>query len=101
VAALQRETGGNSAEVLDRVADTVRERAALRRLVRTLTAQGRMARWIVSALPVMLLVIITLLNPEYMSPLFHKTAGQIILAMAAIMVVSGSLVIRKIVDIKV
>ncbi len=101
VAALQRETGGNSAEVLDRVADTVRERAALRRLVRTLTAQGRMARWIVSALPVMLLIIITLLNPEYMSPLFHKTAGQIILAMAAIMVVSGSLVIRKIVNIRV
>lgn len=101
VAALQRETGGNSAEVLDRVADTVRERAALRRLVRTLTAQGRMARWIVSALPVMLLIIISILNPKYMSPLFHKTAGQIILVFAAMMVISGSLVIRKIVNIRV
>jgi tight adherence protein B len=101
VAALQRETGGNSAEVLDRVADTVRERAALRRLVRTLTAQGRMARWIVSALPVMLLVVISLLNPAYMSPLYHQTAGQALLALAAIMIVSGSLVIRKIVNIKV
>jgi tight adherence protein B len=101
VAALQRETGGNSAEVLDRVADTVRERAALRRLVKTLTAQGRMARWIVSALPVALLAIISILNPAYMSPLFHKTAGQGLLALAAIMIVSGSLVIRKIVNIRV
>jgi len=101
VAALQRETGGNSAEVLDRVADTVRERAALRRLVRTLTAQGRMARWIVSMLPVALLVIISVLNAQYMEPLFTKTAGQILLGFAALMVIAGSLVIRRIVNIKV
>jgi tight adherence protein B len=101
VAALQRETGANSAEVLDRVAETIRERAALRRLVRTLTAQGRMARWIVSALPAALLVVVSLLNPEYMTPMYTRTAGQIMLAFAAIMVVSGSLVIRRIVDIRV
>jgi tight adherence protein B len=101
VAGLQRETGGNSAEVLDRVAETVRERAALRRLVRTLTAQGRMARWIVSAIPVLLVIIISLLNPEYMKPLFNKTAGQILLVLASLMVISGSLVIKKIVNIKV
>jgi Flp pilus assembly protein TadB len=52
-------------------------------------------------LPVGLLVIISILNPAYTSPLFHKTAGQALLVLAAIMVVSGSLVIRKIVDIKV
>ena len=48
VAALQRETGGNTAEVLDRVTDTVRERVALQRMIKTLTAQGRMSRWVVS-----------------------------------------------------
>ena len=56
VAALQRETGGNTAEVLDRVAETIRERFELRRLVKTLTAQGRMSRWVVSLLPVVLLL---------------------------------------------
>ena len=55
VATLQRETGGNTAEVLDRVTDTVRDRLALQRMIQTLTAQGRMSRWVVSALPVVLL----------------------------------------------
>lgn len=101
VAGLQRETGANSAEVLDRVAETVRERAALRRLVRTLTAQGRMARWIVSALPVALLLIISVLNPEYMKPLISRSAGQLMLVFAAIMVISGSLVIKRIINIRI
>ena len=51
VAALQRDTGGNSAEVLDQVAENIRGRMELRRLIRVLTAQGRLARWIVSLLP--------------------------------------------------
>jgi tight adherence protein B len=101
VASLQRETGGNSAEVLDRVTESIRERAALRRLVRGLTAQGRMSRWVVSALPVGLLLVISLLNPEYMKPLFTHTSGKIMLSFAATMIVAGSLVIKKIVDIKV
>lgn len=101
VAALQREAGGNSAEVLDRVAETIRDRAALRRLVRTLTAQGRMARWIVSGLPVALLVMISVLNADYMDPLFNRTSGRILLILAAGMVIAGSLVIRKIINIKV
>lgn len=101
VAALQRQTGANSAEVLDRVTENVRESQALRRLVRSLTAQGRMSRWVVSFLPVALLLIITLLNPNYIEPLYTNGIGRVFLALAAIMVVSGSLVIRKIVDIKV
>jgi tight adherence protein B len=101
VASLQRETGGNSAEVLDRVTESIRERAALRRLVRGLTAQGRMSRWVVSALPVGLLLVISLLNPAYMKPLFTHTSGKIMLTFAAVMIVAGSLVIKKIVDIKV
>ena len=54
LAELQRTSGGNSAEILDTVVETIRERAELRRLVRTLTAQGRMARWILTALPIVL-----------------------------------------------
>jgi tight adherence protein B len=101
VASLQRETGGNSAEVLDRVTESIRERAALRRLVRSLTAQGRMSRWVVSLLPVGLLLVISALNPTYMKPLFTHTSGRVMLAFAATMIVAGSLVIKKIVDIKV
>jgi tight adherence protein B len=101
VASLQRETGGNTAEVLDRVTETVRGRADIRRLVRTLTAQGRLARWVVSLLPVGLLLVISLINPEFIAPLFNEPLGRVMLAIAAIMVITGSLVIKKIVDIKV
>jgi tight adherence protein B len=101
VAALQHETGGNTAEVLDRVAETVRERFELRRLVKTLTAQGRMSRWILTGLPVLLLVTITVLNPEYIDPLYTKSGGRVLLVIAAVMVTSGSLVIRKIINIRV
>ena len=101
VATLQRETGGNTAEVLDRVTDTVRERLALQRMIRTLTAQGRMSRWVVSLLPVVLLAIITTINPEYMEPLFETSIGRVLLVVAGLMVVTGSLVIKRVVDIKV
>ncbi len=101
VAALQRRTGGNSAEVLDRVTDTIRERAELRRLVRTLTTQGRMSRWILTALPLALLLIILVMNPGYISPLFTEPGGRILLVISAVMSVVGSLAIRRIVDIKI
>jgi tight adherence protein B len=101
VAALQRRTGGNMAEVLERVTETIRERFELRRLVQTLTAQGRMSRWIVSALPVGLLLALSLINPEYMEPLFTTSVGRIALVVAAGMLIAGSLVIKRIVNIKV
>ena len=101
VASLQRETGGNAAEVLERVIENIRERQAIRRLVRTLTAQGRLSRWIVSILPVGLLVFISAVNPSYMKPMFTHTSGKFMLGLGATMIVAGSLVIKKIVNIKV
>jgi tight adherence protein B len=101
VAELQRRTGSNSAEVLDRVTETVRERFALRRLVRTLTAQGRMSRWVLTCLPVGLLLLIALLNPGYLHPLIHTPFGKFVLLVGAIMVTCGSLVIKRIVEIEV
>jgi tight adherence protein B len=101
VAAMQRETGGNTAEVLERVTETIRERFELRRLIKTLTAQGRMSRWVVSALPIFLLLIITLINPTYMQPLYDRPLGRALLIAAAGFIVAGSLVIKRIVDIKV
>jgi tight adherence protein B len=101
VARLQREVGSNSAEVLDRVIETVRARMELRRLVRVLTAQGRLSRWILTLLPVLLLVFMLLAGGNYMQPLLHATLGKALLVIAAIMVATGSWVIGKIVDIKV
>jgi tight adherence protein B len=101
VATLQRETGGNTAEVLDRVAETVRERGELRRLIASLTAQGRMSRWIVTALPVFLILAISVISPEYMRPLFETAAGNAMLVLAVVLLTTGSLVIKRIVNIKV
>jgi tight adherence protein B len=101
VGALQRETGGNTAEVLDQVTDTIRERFELQRQVQTLTAQGRMSRWVLTALPLFLLLVITLINPGYMSVMYDSTGGRVVLVLSGISVICGSLVIKRIVNIKV
>jgi len=64
-------------------------------------AAGRMSRWVVTALPVVLLVAIALLNPGYLDPLFSHTSGRVLFVFATLLVVGGSLVIKRIVDIKV
>jgi tight adherence protein B len=101
LAELQRTAGGNAAEVLDTVVETLRERADLRRLVQTLTAQGRLARWILSALPIAAALGLAAIQPTAIVPMLHSGIGQIGLVVAAILVITGSLVIQKIVDIKV
>jgi tight adherence protein B len=60
-----------------------------------------MSRWVVSLLPVFLIAAITLLNPEYMEPLYSHPVGRVLLVIAAVMVVTGSFVIKRIVSIKV
>ena len=101
IALLQRETGSSSAEVIDQVAENVRGRLEVRRLVRVLTAQGRMARWIVSFMPLVLVFMILVINPKFLEPLFHTAIGVVALIVATIMVIMGSLVIKRIVEIKV
>jgi tight adherence protein B len=101
LAQLQRTAGGNSAEVLDTVIETLRERADIRRLVKTLTAQGRMARWILTALPVGVGLFMFFGRNELMRPLLESGGGQVAIVIATTMVVAGSLAIQRIVDIKV
>lgn len=101
VSELQREAGGNAAEVVDRVAETVRERFDLRRLINTLTMQGRMSRWIVSALPIAIILILQVENPHYLHPLLESTGGKVVFAFAAAWAVAGSFVIKRIVEIDV
>jgi tight adherence protein B len=101
VATIQRETGGNTAEILDRVVQTIRQRGELRRLMETMTAQGRFSRVVVTAIPPLLLIAISLINPEYLRPLFHTGTGNVLLGLAVALVVAGSLVIKRMVNVKV
>jgi tight adherence protein B len=98
---LQRTVGGNSAEVLDTIVETVRERAEVRRLAQTMTAQGRLARWILSVLPLVLTALMLALAPKLMKPMLVSGGGQFALVVAGMFVVAGSLWIKKIVEIEV
>jgi tight adherence protein B len=101
VVVIQRESGGNTAELLDRTVETLRHRGELRRMVRTLTAQGRAGGFIVSALPVVIALALSLISPGYLDPMVSETAGVVAVVIACCSVVTGWLVIRKVVDIKV
>ena len=100
IVSLQRRTGSSVAEVLDQIASSARDRDELRRELRALTAQGRLARWILTAIPPLLLVGFALINPRYERPLFHTTGGLVALVVAGLMVVAGSLVMKRIVEVK-
>ena len=101
VAVLQRESGGNGAEALDRVVENLRGRDEVRRLVKSLTSQGQLTRWILTAIPVGLLVLLSALSPRYMDPLLHTSTGHALLILAVMLIVAGSLTIKRIVEIEV
>jgi tight adherence protein B len=101
VARLQRETGVSSAEVLERVVDNVRDRQDVRRLVRTLTAQGRLSGFVLVGLPIFMLLFMVLFNRDYVRPLFTETLGQGMLIVALVMIAFGWIIIRRIINIKV
>jgi tight adherence protein B len=101
VTVVQQQTGGNTAEILDQVAANVRARFELRRLVKTLTAQGRVSRWIVTALPIALFLLILVINPSYVHPLLYTTGGQLLMIIGGCMTVAGSFAISKIVQVEV
>jgi tight adherence protein B len=98
---LQREAGGNTAEVLDRVAETIRGRMELRRLVQVLTAQARISRWILTSLPIFLLLILSFTGGDYLDPLLNTTLGRVFLGVGVFLVFIGSMWIKKIAEMDV
>jgi len=98
---VQKETGGNLTEILDRTTHVIRERLRIHGEVRVKTAQGRLTGWILAMLPVVLAVLINLINPGFEKPLFEDPLGRTMLYCGAGMLTLGTLVIRKIVDIQV
>ena len=98
---IQREVGGNLAELLQTVAETMLARERLRRDIRALTAEGRISAIVLAILPLAIGGVVWSLNPEYLDPLFHRGSGQILLAGAAVVAVAGFIWMKKIVDIEV
>jgi tight adherence protein B len=107
---IQREVGGNLAEVLDTISFTIRERVRIKGEIRTLTAQGRLSGWIISLLPIGLALVLLIINPEYMGQLFEDLppylfanipCGWVVIGVGLVMMTIGFFIIQKIVDIEV
>lgn len=98
---IQREVGGNLAEILHTVADTLREREYLRRQVRALSAEGRLSGYILTGLPPLVFAYMTFANPEYARVLYTTTVGFIILGVALFMLALGSFAMAKLATVKV
>ena len=98
---IQREVGGNLAEILDNVADTLRERAMMRRQVRVLTSEGRLSAWVLALLPVGIATYLFIANPDYIGLLVTTRMGIIMLVGAIVLLGVGVAWMRKIVDIDV
>ncbi|MHB1936248.1 MAG: type II secretion system F family protein [Acidobacteriaceae bacterium] len=98
---VQKETGGNLTEILDRTSHVIRERIRIGGEVRVRTAQGRLTGTILGLLPVLMLVLTSLINPEYAHILLHDPVGQKLLYVGAGLILIGAFFIRKIVDIRV
>ena len=98
---LQRQTGGDLAEILDKIGDLVRERFRIWGQVQALTGEGRLSGIVLLALPPVLFAAVWYLNPEYVMVLFTDPMGKKMLAGGVVMQILGALVIRKIVNIKV
>lgn len=98
---IQRETGGNLVEVLDKTTALLRERIRLQGEIRIYTAQGRLTGWILCVLPIVMFFTLNALNPNYTAPLLNQPVGRHLLVAGAVLMALGVLIIRSIVRIKV
>jgi tight adherence protein B len=98
---IQRRVGGNLAELLDTVASTLREREMVRRQIGVLSAEGKLSAVILTALPVVLAIYMTIVNPDYIGTLFENTVGQIMIAGWIVLIGVGIFWMRRLIDIDV
>lgn len=98
---IQREVGGNLAEVLNTVSATLRERERLRRQVQVLSAEGRLSAWILGLLPLVFALYLILVRPAYLQPMIENVLGWLMIGMGTILLVVGALWLRKVVKVEV
>ncbi|WP_426990050.1 type II secretion system F family protein [Pseudarthrobacter sp. Y6] len=97
---INREVGGNLAEVLDQVNETIRERSEIKGHIKSLAAEGKFSAYILIAMPFGIVVMLMMVNPGYMNPMFTNPLGWIMIGASAVMMTLGSLWMRKIIDLK-
>ncbi len=97
---IQRQVGGNLARVLDTISGTINDRIRMRREVNTLTAQGKMSAWVVGGLPIFIGIVMQIIMPGYLDPIFTSEIGQIAAAVCAVLMLIGFIIIRSIVNIE-
>ena len=98
---IQKETGGNLAELLDGLANVIRERFRFHRKLRTLSAQGRMAGWVLSLIPFALAGVLSVINPSFIAMLTQDPTGRKLIVVAFILMILGILWMRRIVRIDI
>jgi tight adherence protein B len=98
---IQRETGGNLSELLEKVAYTIRERFRIMEDLKTLTLSSRWSAWLLCLLPIGLAVYMSFMNPQYMEVMWRDPRGHRLLAIALLMQIMGMLMVRKIMKIKI
>ena len=98
---IQHQVGGNLAQILDTISNTINERIRMRREVLALTAQGRASGWVLALLPLALALILSILNPSYLAPLLEDQIGRVAIGVALVLELIGFFVIHRIVDIEV
>ncbi len=98
---IQRETGGNLSELLEKVAHTIRERFRIMEDLKTLTLSSRWSAWLLCALPILLAIYISIMNPGYMEVMWRDQRGHKLLFVAAIMQLLGMFMVQKIMKIKI
>ncbi len=98
--AIHRQVGGNLADVLDTVGETIRERNQIRRQVKALSAEGRLSAWVLMLLPFVVILMLSFSNPEYLGKLVQGPLGISMIGLAVLLLVVGGLFLRKIVTIK-
>ncbi|MGZ4612085.1 MAG: type II secretion system F family protein [Kineosporiaceae bacterium] len=98
---IQRDVGGNLAELLMTVADTLRERERLRRQVSVLSAEGRLSGWILGGLPVLFFTYLVLANPTYLRPLWTTQIGVLMMVLAVVLLAVGTLWLRRVIRVEV
>jgi tight adherence protein B len=98
---IQREVGGNLAELLTTVAATLRERERLRRQVKVLSAEGRLSAWILGLLPPVFALYLALAKPQYLEPLVTEVLGWLLLGLGVVLLIVGALWMRKAVKVEV
>ncbi len=97
---IQRQTGGNLSHILENISDTIKEKLKLKRQLKTSTASGKMSGFIVGGMPLIMLVIISMMQPELADILFHQTRGNFLLVGVAALEIMAFIAIKKITTVK-